>query len=95
MSKKPIQSRTLWFNVLSIVAVIVTEVLSNTELKELLGGYTGTIMILGAVINAMLRLDTSKAISSEPASENNTHPQSTDNIIIDELQKDDNNMGMF
>ncbi len=95
MTKKPIQSRTLWFNVLSIVAIVVTEVLSNTELKELLGGYTGTIMILGAVINAMLRLDTSKAISSEPVSDKNIHPQSTDSIIADELKKDDNERGMF
>jgi len=95
MSKKPIQSRTLWFNVLSIVAVVVAEVLSNAEFKELLGGYTGTIMILGAVINAMLRLDTSKAIGSEPVPDKESHPQSTDSIIADELKKDDNDMGLF
>ena len=65
-SKKPIQSRMLWFNILSVLAVALTEILATPELREVLGGYVGVLMIAGAVINAMLRMDTSKAIEVHP-----------------------------
>ena len=65
-TKKPIQSRVLWFNVLSVVAIVLTEMLAKPELREMFGGYVGIIMIAGAIVNSMLRLDTSKPISTKP-----------------------------
>ncbi len=65
-SKRPVQSRVLWFNVLSVIAIVLTEILANTEMREFLGGYVAVFMIAGSLANAILRLDTSKAIRREP-----------------------------
>ncbi len=81
-SKKPIQSRTLWFNILSVLAIALTEILASPELREMLGGYTGILMVAGAVVNAMLRLDTSKAIKMKPKPKPKLNP--VDQAIEDE-----------
>ena len=65
-TKRPIYSRTLWFNLLSVVAIVHAEILANPELKEFIGGYTGALMITGAVINAILRFRTTMPISTKP-----------------------------
>ena len=83
-SKKPVQSRVLWFNILSVLAVALTEILAKPELREVLGGYVGVLMIAGAVVNAMLRLDTSKAIE--------THPKPKLNPLDQALRDDDKDL---
>ena len=61
-SKKLVQSKTLWFNLLSVVAIVITQVSSSIEMKELLGGYGYLLMIAGATVNGILRLFTDKPL---------------------------------
>ena len=86
MTKKPIQSRVLWFNALSILAIVITEVLANDALREFFGGYIAVFMIAGSLVNAVLRLDTSKSISTR----HDIPPPSSPMEVWDEaLEKDD------
>ena len=54
-TKDLLQSKVLWFNVLSITAILITDVLASAEMREVLGGYAPYIMMGGALINAVLR----------------------------------------
>ena len=54
-SKKLIQSKVLWFNLLSISAILITDVLASPEMREVLGNHASTLMIVGAFANAILR----------------------------------------
>ncbi len=65
-SKKAIQSKTLWFNILSIIAILIAHIQSTPELKELVGNYGYLLMLGGALVNAILRTVTTKAIKSDP-----------------------------
>lgn len=73
-SKKLIQSKVLWFNVLSIGSVALTTILASPEMKETLGEYAPMIMIAGAVINAVLRQYTTVPLNTAtPAPKNDTN----------------------
>ena len=54
-SKNLLKSKTLWFNGLSIMAILVTDILASPEMKTLLGSYAPYMMVVGAFINAVLR----------------------------------------
>ena len=60
--KKPIQSKTIWFSSLSLLAVIGTTVLADENLKGLLGDNVGLLVGFVAFVNIGLRLITDKAI---------------------------------
>ena len=94
-TKKPIESRILWFNVLSIAAIIITEILAKPEMVAVLGGYTSILMVSGAVINAILRLDTSTAIKTKPKQPPNDHPQTSESIIAEELKIEERDRGLY
>ena len=62
-SKRIIQSKNIWFNVLSIMAIVVAELSASSEIKELLGTNAFMLMIAGAIINMLIRFYTVKPIT--------------------------------
>ncbi len=83
-TKSPIHSKVLWFNILSVAAIVVTEVIATPEIKELLGGKVYILMIIGALINAGLRVVTTTPLStSAPAPKKKLNP-------VDQALADDN-----
>ena len=65
-SKKAIRSKTLWFNLLAIVSII----LADEHFKEIAGDYVVYIFILQNLINMGLRFAT-----TEPIRETTTPPK--------------------
>ncbi len=60
--KKLSQSKTIWFNFLSIVAIMITELSASKEFMDSISGYTIWVMIIGAMVNFGLRIVTDTAI---------------------------------
>ena len=84
-TKRPLDSWTLRFNVLSIVGIVIAEILAKEELREFLGGYVGVIMIAGTVVNVLLRFGTTMPIETkrkEPPDKTERNP------LEKELEKD-------
>ena len=65
-TKRPVQSRTLWFNVLSIVVVILTTLMADETFKTLIHGNTTLLVIAVNVINMYLRFGTTQRIKADP-----------------------------
>jgi len=65
-TKKPIQSKTLWFNVLSIISVIGASLLADSEFRALIGSNATYIIIIMNVVNVALRFFTDKPIKVNP-----------------------------
>ena len=63
--KRAVQSRTLWFSTLSLLAIIGTAILADENLKSLFGDNIGYLMGFVSVCNIALRLATTKAIGKE------------------------------
>jgi len=62
----PWASKTVWFNMLSVVAIVITELSASPEFKELIGAQIYLVMIAGAVVNGMLRQYTVKPLTTNP-----------------------------
>lgn len=54
-TKNLLQSKVLWFNILSILSILLADIMGTPEMKAVLGSHASTIMIVGALINAILR----------------------------------------
>lgn len=65
-TKNIIFSKTLWFNVLSIIGVVLTDVLASPEFRAEYGGEVIWIMIAGALANVLLRFGTKEPIVIRP-----------------------------
>ena len=86
-SKRPIESKVLWFNILSVIAIIITELSASPEFRELIGGKVYLIMIAGAVVNGMLRQYTVKPLT--------TNHQPLNNPIDEALRKEAEDNGLI
>ncbi|MCK5538507.1 MAG: hypothetical protein KAI79_16895 [Bacteroidales bacterium] len=90
-TKKPIESKVLWFNFLSILAIVITEMLATPEIKEALGSYAMYIMVAGAFVNGALRKYTTKPL--EPILTQNKNAPQLD-IIDEALRKEAEEEGL-
>ena len=57
-TKSPVKSKTLWFNILSIAAIILTD----EHFKEIIGNHATILFILQSLVNIGLRFVTTKPI---------------------------------
>jgi len=62
-SKSIFESKSIWFNVLSIVAMSITALLVDPTFKEEYGGSTLMLVVAVNVINMILRFYTVKPLS--------------------------------
>ncbi len=62
MSKKPIQSKTLWFNGLLVASSVGTALLADENFRILIGNNIETAGAIVGVIGILLRLVTGKQI---------------------------------
>lgn len=70
MTKHPIQSKVLWFNTLSIIALVIADISSNNEFRSFIGNYYYVLMVGGALVNAVLRFYTYVPVSTKPNKQN-------------------------
>ena len=56
--KNPLQSKTLWYTLLSVSGVVMTMLLTDDNFKELLGSYVIVLYVLDKLIQAYLRVIT-------------------------------------
>lgn len=91
-TKKPIQSKNLWFNTLTIISMVGATLLADDNFRELIGGSELLIVVGVAVINMVIRMYTTKPISREEPVKPDSEKSPLD-IIDDELKKD--SMDMF
>lgn len=62
VTKAPVQSKTLWVNLLSILSLVLTSLLADENFRDLIGSY-GMFWIIGSnVVNMILRGYTSKPL---------------------------------
>ncbi len=88
----PAQSQTLWFNGLSVVALVVADLMANDVIREQLGGKIFYLMIAGSVINMVLRFYTTKPIQiRKPTGVVNEHDQ----LLNDAERKDAEETGLI
>jgi len=90
MGKSPLQSKVLWFNTLSIIALAIADISSNNEIRNFIGNYYYLLMIVGALINAVLRFYTVKPVSIKKPKDKNPL-----NTINEANQADDNYLKDF
>lgn len=57
-AKSPIKSKTLWFNILSIAAII----LADEHFKEIIGNHAAILFVLQSIVNIGLRFVTTKPV---------------------------------
>ncbi len=65
-SKKPIQSKSLWFNTLSIMAMVGGALLADQQFREIIGTNAIYVIIAVNIINMIIRSYTIKPISMDP-----------------------------
>ena len=84
-TKSLIESKTVWFNGLSILALIITDLAANDAVRDMLGAKIFYLMIAGSAVNMAIRFFTTKPIKvSLPTKK----PNRLD--VLDENQADDN-----
>ncbi len=64
-SKKPVQSKVLWFNILTIVSMTLGSLLANDDFRELIGSNYIALIIAVNLINVILRFYTDKPIEAK------------------------------
>ena len=87
--KTLIESKSVWFNGLSILALVVTDMMANDAIREMIGAKIFYLMITGSIINMIIRFYTVKPVvikRSKP-------PSRLD--VLEENQADDNYMKDF
>ena len=87
-SKKPSESKVLWFNIPSITALALTALMASPEFLNQIGpkGYIA-MMIVGALVNAILRFSTEKKIALDK-------PPTDLNPVDEELRKEIEDQGL-
>jgi len=73
--KKAIQSKTIWFNVLSAIAIIISVLMASPEFQDMLGDKLVWFNIIG---NVILRFNTSTPIGKR-----------ADEVLKEEIQAND------
>ena len=63
--KRAVESRSLWFYTLSIVATVGTALLADQNFKDLIGDNVGYVTGLMALVGIGLRLITTRPIGKE------------------------------
>ena len=86
-TKTPIQSKNLWFNGLSVLALVITDLMANDAVRDMLGAKIFYLMIAGSVVNMGIRFFTEKPIKITLPTRK---PKSNLDILEDENQSDDN-----
>lgn len=66
-AKKPIQSKSLWFNILSIVAIAGAGLLADDNFREMIGSNAIYLIIVVNIVNMLIRGYTDKPISLDKA----------------------------
>lgn len=79
--KKPIQSRSIWFYSLSLIATVGTALLADENFKSLLGDNIGYVTGLMAVVGIGLRIVTSRPIGYD---DNNAVEEALKQDMVDE-----------
>lgn len=64
-TKKPVQSKSIWFNTLSIIALVGGALLADESFRELVGAYSVYLIIAVNVINMIIRGYTDKPLARE------------------------------
>ncbi len=84
-TKTPIQSKNLWFNGLSIVALVITDMMANDAFRDALGAKIIYLMIAGSFVNMGIRFFTTKPIAIPKRK-----PKHKGNLdVLEENQSDD------
>ena len=61
-TKKPIESKSLWFNVLTIISLVGASLLADESFREIVGGYAIYFIIAVNIINMVIRVYTVKPL---------------------------------
>lgn len=61
-TKRIVESKNLWFNGLSVLALVIADLMANDAVREALGGKIFLLMIAGSVVNMVIRFYTVKPI---------------------------------
>ena len=64
MTKKPIESKTLWFNILTIVAMVGGSLLADESFRDLIGTNAIFVIVGINIVNMWLRANTTKPLSN-------------------------------
>ena len=94
MTKTPIQSKTLWFNILTIVAMVLTALMADESFREFIGSKAIILVMATNVVNVILRFQTSTAISIPRANETTATPKRKDSPL-DVLKEEFGNSDSF
>ena len=95
-TKKPIQSKSLWFNVLTIVAMVGASLLADDNFRDLVGSNAMFLIIVVNVINMWIRFNTVSPISTKPTTEVSDKTGSDAINKLDEaIKKEDEERGMY
>ena len=86
-TKKPVESKSLWFNVLSIISIASASLLADESFREIIGGYAVYLIIFVNVVNMIIRMYTVKPL--EMRKEKPPPKSNLDVLDIDENQSDD------
>ncbi len=83
MAKRPITSKTLWFNILTIVAMVGASLLADETFREIVGSHAIFLIVAINVVNVWLRTQTTKPLGNpEVVEDKKLNP-------VDQALKDD------
>lgn len=89
-TKSPLKSKTLWFNAISVLALVIADLTANQEIRDLLGGKVYLLMIVGSMVNMWLRFHTVEPVEKPTFKKKKpTHKDRLD-MLDPEKQADDN-----
>ncbi len=94
-TKRAIQSKTIWFNVLSVVAISLAALMGSKEFMELIGGYGSILIILSNVVNVVLRLKTTEPIKLERPMQKKAKSHQKLNPLDEAIKLDDQDLKDF
>lgn len=84
-TKSVIESKSIWFNGLSIAGLVLTELLASPSFRDEYGGNLIYIMILGALANVLIRFNTTKPLNPLRKRKRKLNP--VDQALLDEANE--------
>ena len=85
-TKTPLQSKSIWFNGLSIVSLVGASLLADESFRELIGGFAIYLIIGVNVVNMVIRSYTVKPLVIKKAK---IKLNPLEQALIDEAEEDE------